>query len=336
MTPSDRAAAAHFKRVLVAVDRATPRSQTLVEAALGRVQGSIVVKEIEAALAGLRRRGFTASDAEVDRALEALYQAAQLGVLSSELRSAILSVLKIGLERVGPLNVEQLGLLLGVDLNWPTFRAAAVRWASQHAAARVVQITSGTRGRVRDYVVEHVLGEMPLPVMARRIADTVPLHSRFAGALEKYRIEVGLAVSEGRISPSRGRQLVSRYEQRLIKFRSNSIATTELVTAGSGSNDVIWGEAAEQAILDGADWVQEWIAILRDGRTCKFCHALHGQRRRIGQDFVDPIDGTTLPGPTRHVKCRCQKRLVPADSEPLRTPPFIEPKTGGTLKPKIT
>lgn len=329
--------AKYFKRLLVLVDRATPRETRRTQAALEKARDLASLEEIETALREVK--GGKLSFAEVDPVFEALmaqiYEAARVQEMGVAMRESIFATLSTAITRTGPLATAELAVLIDGRLNWPTFQARAIRWARTSAAEKVVEITEALRGSLRDLVAQGFTEDLPLPQLAREIRDIIPANSQMSRALGNYRDDVEKAILDGTITRRRGNQLVEIYRKRQVRYRANTISTTELVEGTNATQTNIWEQAVEQKVFGAEDWVQEWIGILRDGRICKWCHALHGQRRKIGEDFEDPITGLKLPGPTRHVKCRCQKRLVQPDDDPASTAPFVEPKEGGDLRPLV-
>ncbi len=321
MTPAQRRARKHFLALLRFVDRAASAERKRILAALNQAYGFATVAALEKALK---------SGSE-----SAVMQAAGVGVLNRKLRSALVRTLVKTVEATGPLAAAELAVLLDTEINYPTFQARAIRWARGHAAKLVTGITSAQKSQLRKVINLHKKRGETDRQIAAIVKEHIGLDKRSSQALSGYQDRMAARVADGDITGARGAKLVQTYRRRLLAFRAESIGRTELINGVNQTQLNLWAEAAKRGILDDDELVKEWVGILRDGRICKHCYALHGQRRKIGEKFVAPTDGQAMDSPGKHTRCRCQQRLIRKGEAKEEMPPFVEPKKGRGLKPLI-
>lgn len=132
-------------------------------------------------------------------------------------------------------------------------------------------------------------------------------------ALRDRRFDQRLITGIERSRPLTERQIdtmVTRYRARAVAMRAETIARTEALTAYSQAREEALQQMLEQTGLDPARVRRIWNAT-DDQRVRDFHLSMDGQRRQIGEPFVDgrgnalryPGDPKS-PGETR-INCRC-------------------------------
>jgi SPP1 gp7 family putative phage head morphogenesis protein len=217
------------------------------------------------------------------------------------------------------------GMLVRFDLLNPK----ALRWAEEHAAALVREVTEETRGAIRDAIARAFSEGLTADETARRIRSLIGLTTRQALAVENYArfldgVDVdnlsdadkerlrrgGLRANQfgtlraSGMSEEQVESLLEGYQARLIRERAETIARTETITAANAGQHELWRQALAHGWI-GPATSRKWIATPGSDRTCSSCMALHGVV--VGLD--EPFPGG-LMHPTRHPRCRCATALV--------------------------
>lgn len=130
------------------------------------------------------------------------------------------------------------------------------------------------------------------------------LRDRRFDSLVRAAIESDTPLSESDIN-----RLIGRYEDRLLKWRGDTIGRTEALAALNEASD----ESLRQVIDEGLAppeavkriWRHSFSKNERPGHL-----AMEGQERGVGEDFVNPETGVALPHPgqgpaSEVINCRC-------------------------------
>lgn len=172
------------------------------------------------------------------------------------------------------------------------------------AATRIVEVTEETQAAVRELVARgYESGRHPREV-ARDIRREVGLTRRQSEAVARYR--TGLDVEK--VGQARADRMVDRYAAKLHRERAETIARTEAIQGMNDGQGAQWEQLVRDGLLDPEGWVQEWLAVIPNGRTCPRCVNMDGRQAPIGGLFEGDPKGP-IAGPTLHPKCRCSKVL---------------------------
>jgi hypothetical protein len=197
-------------------------------------------------------------------------------------------------------------LYLRTTLSRVNPRVAA--FASSAAYDLIVQFSDELRSTVRALTTRAVTGEFTATDLARRLVRTLPLHSRFAQAVDNH--YQGLLTSGA--TPSRARELADAYAERLRRTRSLNIARTEVMRAAEAGRRATWESVAELGLLTRADAGVEWLVGPSGWAgidVCRKCAPLAGAIVPYGSWFNGPRGG--VPGPPLHPSCRCATHILP-------------------------
>jgi hypothetical protein len=202
----------------------------------------------------------------------------------------------------------------------------AVRWAETHAANLVVGVSEETRAAIRLILVRLYQDPTMGPDRAaREIRAIIGLTRRQAIAVDNLRRMLeqrrDLATiardATSALSPQRRafwaeQQIktaavidanVSRYADRLLRQRSETIARTESMTASNRGQQLLWEQARTVGLVD-TETVQRELVVTPDVRLCEICAPMQGVRVKLDQPFTLE-SGETFMIPPFHVKCRC-------------------------------
>lgn len=177
----------------------------------------------------------------------------------------------------------------------------AVLWSQIHSATMVTQVSDETRRAIRAAITRALsLGADPRDV-ARQIERLIGLTERDVLAVGNLRTRL---IEEGR-SDAQIERMVTKYANRLLRRRAETIAIHETMQAANRGQEALWANAVRDGLLVESEWERKWI-VARDERTCKLCRPLDGKRApMLGGSF----EGGVLY-PPRHVRCRCVTGLV--------------------------
>jgi hypothetical protein len=137
----------------------------------------------------------------------------------------------------------------------------------------------------------------------------IGLHERYANAVERYRRRLEndamLDLTDEVIT-----QRTRRYAEKLERARAKMIARTETLRTNNEAQAQLWDQATDEGLLTGEEYV-EWIASGLDGKMCKICGPLDGERiklseYRAGRRFAGLY---RVPQDT-HPNCMCTIGLI--------------------------
>lgn len=306
-------------QLLHQVERLSPALARLIEHQLGKLAARVSLEEIEDAL----RRGD----------VEALIRAARLDDLRLAIEAGLVRQGVKLLEVVGAWAAGEAAVVAGQAVSWEVVKDQVLAAAKRAAAERVVAITADMRAHLRTLITDAIEDDALRRKVAKQIRQVIPLDPRRAAALEKLRVRTDALVGSGQLTRKEAGQLVGQYHRALKHDRAWSIARTELHEALEGGRLATWEVAQARGLLPKSAQ-KRWIGILRDGKICRICHGAHGQTVALGADFALST-GKKVRHPPGHPKCRCSQQLVAArDAQPVK-PPFVEPKRGKGLRPKL-
>lgn len=190
----------------------------------------------------------------------------------------------------------------------------AEEWASRNAARLVVEIGDALRAGLRALVETAIRDGFPPAQAARMAVDLgLGLNSRLAIAVERYAVKLR---DELGLSADVADRLVSRYAARLLRYRANMIARTEILWSANAGQQAAWEQAQDAGFLPvGGGYVtkRKWI-VTPDERLCEdVCLPMTGVLVDLRQPFLVQIKGATvavmIPQEV-HPHCRCTFGLV--------------------------
>jgi uncharacterized protein with gpF-like domain len=148
----------------------------------------------------------------------------------------------------------------------------------------------------------------------RQLLETGSLEALQRGLRDKrFDASVRSAASSGQpLAREHIERMVSRYRDRYVTYRAETIARTEALRSVHEGSDELYRQAIENGTLAADELVQTWITS-RDERVRNSHAAMHGQQQPMGQPFTSG-NGVLLmrPGdadgpPEETINCRCTK-----------------------------
>lgn len=130
---------------------------------------------------------------------------------------------------------------------------------------------------------------------------------------KRYDATIRKAIKDGKpLSEADVQKIVSRYKDRLLKTRADTIARTESLNALRAGRHEGFEQLVESGKVRADQIVVTWSATM-DGRTRDTHRSMNGQKIRMGRIFTSPSGAVfEFPGDVTHgapagevVQCRC-------------------------------
>lgn len=291
-------------------------------------------RRLEPSIAAVVARALSAARQEIsETALVALLALgdpelvvnAILSVFTGELDARLPEALREMLADSGAFAATQIppGVRVAFDVGNPL----VTRWLRGYSLGLIKQITTETREGIRAYLLEGLrLGVNPRET-ARHIRGIIGLTQQQSKAVFNYRMELEArdsnalrrmlrdrrfdptvrAVVQGKANLTSAQidTMVTRYQQRFLKFRSEMIAREESMRALHAGNRMAWQQVFLANKAQPANIRRYWYTA-KDERVCEICAPIPGMNpdgRGFDEEFDTP-DGPMI-GPTAHIMCRC-------------------------------
>jgi hypothetical protein len=185
-------------------------------------------------------------------------------------------------------------------------RPDSAAWAQKEAGNLIREISQEQQTMVRDYVSRSQMGEFTVTQVARNLRDVVGLTSQQSGWVDNFRerfIQDRLAQGDPiEQAIQRAIKPTERYQARIHKYRTETIARTEILRASNEGRNQAWRQGIEEGYISPAaqkQWQAEFDA-------CEICLPLDGESVPITGDFPDG-------DPPLHPNCRCDVIMVDVD-----------------------
>lgn len=188
---------------------------------------------------------------------------------------------------------------IGINTDFNLKSPDAIMWARTTSSNLITNISSETRKGVQSVIGSAFdLGIAPKDA-ARVIRDMVGLTEKQSIAASRYRDKIG---NQDRPADQVER-MAARYEAKLLRYRGETIARTEIIASAHQGQREAWQQAVDQGLLDPSETNREWITS-DDDRLCDICEPMDGQIVGLDEPFLDG-DGEGVEEPPVHPNCRC-------------------------------
>ena len=178
-------------------------------------------------------------------------------------------------------------------------------WARNRAGGLITEVTQGQRQVVRQFVGDSLMAGDPPRTIARNLRNTIGLTTQQAGWVRNFDdrlvsqfVNEGLTVAQAQ---ARAAPQTARYHSRIHRYRTETIARTEILSASHEGRRQAWGQGLQEGFISPTA-AQEWSAEV-DNRVCSICESYDQTRVPIGQQFPDG-------DPPIHPMCRCDVLLI--------------------------
>ena len=164
-------------------------------------------------------------------------------------------------------------------------------------------ISNSARQSLRGVIEELVSGAIPKSEALRRIMLEVGLLPTHAIAVRNYRATL---LGSGTPMP-KVKTLTEAYTKRLLKYRADMIARTEVARSIGIGQTEFWKQMQAQGFLP-PDANRVWITSI-DEKTCEFCGPMNGLVASIGGGWQTSKGYLEYPQAS-HPHCRCSAGIT--------------------------
>jgi hypothetical protein len=185
-------------------------------------------------------------------------------------------------------------------------RPESAAWARERSAALVREITESQRQSIRDVIALGQQSGLSPQNTARTIRQTVGLTSQQGQWVSNFHareLSARMAGGAGLDDALRAADAATgRYQSQIHRYRSMTIARTEIMAANSAGRQQAWGQGLEGGWISPTS-EKEWIA---EADACEICAPLNGTK--VGVNDMFPVGSGEPPA---HPNCRCDVLLIP-------------------------
>ena len=279
---------AEWRAIHEVADRLEPQLRRAFLRAVEQLQASLSINDLAIAL----------SAGNVGRARALISVAA-----TEEALQASALVVVDAFNRGGRLGATQLLRMVKA----PGFRFDGTNESAQRAVARrgkklVTRASRETRTGIDTLIRTSIRTGIPPYDAALAIKPMVGLIPQHAQAALSYRTSL---IDQGLTLPQVNR-LADRYAAKLLRWRANNIARTEIMGALNAGSRESWKQAQRAGLLTKTTR-KAWMITPLD--ACPICTPLDGVSVPLDGMFSTSVG--ELPGPPAHPSCRCVQEIIP-------------------------
>lgn len=188
---------------------------------------------------------------------------------------------------------------IGIQTSFNLKSPEAINWARTNSSSLITNISSETRKGVQSVIGSAFDLGIPPKDAAKVIRDMVGLTEKQSIAASRYRDKI----SNQDRPADQVERMAARYESKLLRYRGETIARTEIIASAHQGQKEAWQQAVDEGLLDSSETNREWITT-DDDRLCPICEPMNGQIVGLDEAFLDG-DGEDVEEPPVHPNCRC-------------------------------
>lgn len=225
-------------------------------------------------------------------------------------RAVTLRRLRQAFERGGVLAAADLQRALGLSGLFALPHEAAAAWAEAHGGKLVVGITAQQRQVFRELLAKAQMGLYTVDELARKTKDLWGFTSQQVAALAKVQQRLEARKASGLLTEARAAKAYQRAVNASRRYRAYVISRHQTVWSLNAGQEAMWKAAGGAGLFNVPSARRVWI-ITPDELLCDFCQKMAGQQVKLGQPFINPLDGRAIMVPQEsHPLCRCTEGLV--------------------------
>lgn len=220
--------------------------------------------------------------------------------VKEQLIAGVQSTSKVGLLSLPPNAQKQ----LRYDIKNPRIQ----RYIETHTSSLIQGITNDAHQVIARAVTKSFTHGLTPDMVAKQIKGSIGLLPSHSIAVERY--EDGL-LKQG-VDFDRAATQVEAYQNRLLDYRANTIARTEVRGAVNFGQLEVWQQGADQGYINRDNAKKVWLT---DGNPCEICDPMDGIAVGLDDVWV-PSTGEPCFVPTDvHPNCLCQMELDMGSAE---------------------
>jgi len=167
-----------------------------------------------------------------------------------------------------------------------------------YGLSKIKDLSETTIEGLRQSLETNIMQGIDPRAASRMIRPQIGLTARQSAAVNRRYFKM----LEDGIRPDVARSRALRYHNHLLKYRADTIARTELISAQNHGKLEGWNQASDKGLFDKPTSVKEWSAA---ADACDECLDLDGERVRLDEPF-----SAGVMSPTLHPCCRCSMNLI--------------------------
>lgn len=208
--------------------------------------------------------------------------------------STLDEIMRNAIARSARITKETVGLQGAFNVTNPEVINAARNLSVQLST----NLNTTARQTIRDIIQDAVEGNITRVEAANRIKRLVGLIPQHAQAVDKY---LNRMLADG-MKKSLAKQRADKYAERLLRYRANTIARTEIArSVGTGQTEY-WKQMRSEGFLP-PEARRVWITA-SDEKVCAICGPMNGVVADI-DGFFDTSAGPSEYPQASHPNCRC-------------------------------
>jgi SPP1 gp7 family putative phage head morphogenesis protein len=224
--------------------------------------------------------------------------------------------------------IDQLPRSVSTELSFDMLSRQSLDFLASYEFSLIRDLTEQSKEAIRQVLVRAFeVGGHPRE-QAREIREVIGLTGRQEAAVENFRRALSSndtlrgalsrslrdgrydrtllsALNSGRgLSQEQIEKMTTRYRERYLKYRAETIARTETIRAAMRGQREAWRQAEEQGLFGSKRVLRMWIAS-GDEATCEQCNSLDGETAGLDEEFEPGV----MEPPDTHPSCRCTVTL---------------------------
>lgn len=184
------------------------------------------------------------------------------------------------------------------EVPWNVVNPLAQSWAEEAGAELVGGVTDGVKETLRQILGDALEQGWSAAVTARQVRQVIGLTSGQATAVSNFAAKL---IGQGVAADSVQRRS-DAYAAAQLRYRSQTIARTELMTASNVGQRGLWNAAKANGLLDSESFERKWI-LTDDDRLCDDCEPYDDVTVSFDDEFDDG-------DPPLHPNCRCTEGII--------------------------
>lgn len=176
-------------------------------------------------------------------------------------------------------------------------------------------LTKTARDNIRKVIQDAVEGNITRYEASKKIRQYVGILPTHADAVDRY---LDTMLQDG-VKLSVARQRADKYAKRLLNYRADTIARTEIANAVGKGQTQMWKQMRTEGYLS-PDAVRSWVTAL-DERVCPVCGPMNGVVADI-DGYWDTDKGSVEYPSAVHPNCRCTSVITTKKSSKSKVSKF--------------
>ena len=191
----------------------------------------------------------------------------------------------------------------GFELKFNVINPEVVSVARTMSINLSTALNKSTKEILRKIIQDAVEGNLTTIQAAIKIRNHVGLIPAHSAAVDRY---YDTLIQSG-MKTKLAQKQADAYAQRLLKYRGETIARTEVARAVGEGQTAMWKQMVQEGYLP-VDAKRVWITAL-DERTCQICEPMNGVETDIYGSWSTPNGFVSYPQFT-HPNCRCTQGII--------------------------